>query len=125
MKHLELLIELYRALLKLRHSGSFFGFLWTLLNPTVYILIYWFVFSYVLQVGSANYYIFLITGFLGWNFTFGSLNLNSKAINQSKYLITKIAFPHELIVISNTLILLTDMIIAYAAFFILVLILSP
>lgn len=125
MKRLELLYELYRAFLKLRHSGSLLGFLWTLLNPAIYILIYWFVFSYIITVGMSCYFVFLITGFLAWNFTFGSLNINAEAINQSKYLITKIAFPHEIIIIANALIILTDMLIAYLAFFALTFFLAP
>ncbi|MFB7250239.1 ABC transporter permease [Microbacterium sp. NPDC056234] len=54
--------------LKVRYSTSFLGYLWSVLDPLVMSLIYWFVFTQVFQrsVGDEPYIIFLIAALLPW-----------------------------------------------------------
>ncbi len=100
-RYKDLCIELFWAFLKLRHAGSVLGLMWTLVNPVVYIATYWVVFSYMIPMGMENYHLFLIPGFLAWSFTLTALTSASESINQSKYLITKISFPNEILPIIN------------------------
>lgn len=112
----ELLWELSSAYLKLRHAGSVLGFLWTLLNPVFYIATYWLVFSYVIKMGMPNYPMFLIPGYLAWNFTFGGILSASESIIHGKHLITKIAFPTEILTLSSVLVSFIDFIISIVVF---------
>ncbi len=111
-KYRELGSELFITFLKLRHVGSILGVLWTLINPLIFIATYWLIFSYVLRMGIENYHLFLIPGYLAWNFTFGSIVNASESILNSRYLITKIAFPNELIVFSSIAVSLFDFILS-------------
>ncbi|MGF6821568.1 ABC-2 type transport system permease protein [Microbacterium sp. ZKA21] len=54
--------------LKVRYSTSFLGYFWSVLDPLIMSLIYWFVFTQVFQrsVGDEPYIIFLITALLPW-----------------------------------------------------------
>ena len=61
-----LIVELTKRDLKLRYRNSFLGFLWTLANPLVFMVVYTLVFSYFLKIGTANYPAFLVTGLLPW-----------------------------------------------------------
>ncbi len=123
-KRKELFAELFKTMLKLRHVGSLLGYLWTLLSPVLYIATYWFVFTYFVKMGIDSYPVFLIPGFLAWNFTLGAVIYSSESIIQSTYLITKVAFPNEILPLVNVGISLLDFIISLAFFF-LVLLLVP
>lgn len=112
----ELLWELSSAYLKLRHAGSVLGFLWTLLNPIFYIATYWLVFSFVIKMGMPNYPMFLIPGYLAWNFTFGGILGASESIIHGKHLITKIAFPTEILTLASVLVAFIDFILSVIIF---------
>jgi len=121
-KYRELASELFWTYLKLRHVGSILGFIWTLLNPLLYILTYWIVFSLIIRMGLENYPLFLIPGYLAWNFTFSAIINSSESILQSKELITKIAFPNEIIVLANVAVGFVDFIISLFIFTIVIII---
>ena len=124
-KYRQLASELFWTYIKLRHVGSVLGFIWTLLNPILYILTYWVVFSLIIKMGLQNYPLFLIPGYLAWNFTFSSIVNSSESILQSKDLITKIAFPNEIIVLTNVVVGFVDFIISLIIFSIVILIFYP
>ena len=54
--------------LKLKYRDSTIGFLWSLVNPLLLILVYSFVFSHILKGGIPNFWYFLLIGILPWNF---------------------------------------------------------
>jgi len=119
-RYRELLTQLFWTFVKLRHVGSVLGFFWTLLNPFLYIVTYWLVFSVFINMGLSNYPLFLIPGFLAWNFFATSLNNSSEAIINSKDLISKIAFPKEILVIINIAVPLFDFVIAITLYLIVI-----
>ncbi len=124
-KYRELASELFWTYLKLRHVGSALGFIWTLLNPILYILTYWIVFSLIIKMGLENYPLFLIPGYLAWSFTFSAIVNSSESILQSKELITKIAFPNEIIVLTNVAVGLVDFVISLLIFTVVIFIFYP
>ena len=109
-------------MLKLRHVGSMLGFLWTLLNPLLYIATYWVVFTLFIKMGMQHYVLFLIPGFLAWNFTLTALITSSESIIQSRYLITKIAFPNEILPLTSVGIPLLDYLISMIIYIVIILI---
>jgi homopolymeric O-antigen transport system permease protein len=108
-------------MLKLRHAGSKLGFLWTLLNPLLYIATYWVVFTLFIRMGMDKYPLFLIPSFLAWNFTLTALVTSSESIIQSRYLITKIAFPNEILPLTSVGIPLLDYIISMVIYIVIIL----
>ena len=115
-------MKLFKAMLKLQHVGSVLGYLWTLLNPILYIATYWVVFTLFVKMGMERYPLFLIPGFLAWNFTLTAIINSSDSIIQSTYLITKISFPNEIFPFTSVGISLFDYIISLILYFIAIII---
>jgi lipopolysaccharide transport system permease protein len=124
-RYRELIQGLFWTTLKLRYAGSVLGIVWSIINPILYIVTYWVVFSYILPMGLPDYPIFLIPGFLAWNFTLVSLLSASESIINGKHLITKIAFPLEILTLTSVLVYLFDFLIALSLFLVAVVILQP
>lgn len=61
-----LTVELVWRELKLRYRGTWLGFLWTLLNPLVFTVVYTLVFAYFLQIGIPKFPAFVLVGLLPW-----------------------------------------------------------
>ena len=53
-----------------RYRGSALGFLWTLVNPIMLMLVYTFVFKLIFKqkAKGAPFEVYLMTGILAWNF---------------------------------------------------------
>lgn len=66
VQHRWLIIELTKRELKLRYRNSVLGFLWTLVNPLVFMVVYTVVFSLFLRIGIERFPAFLISGLLPW-----------------------------------------------------------
>ena len=54
--------------LKQRYRGSVLGFLWTLLNPLLLMLVMWAIFSRVRRFDQEHYTLFLLAGLMAWLF---------------------------------------------------------
>ena len=52
VRYHELLVALVRKELKVKYKGSSLGFLWSLLNPLLYLAVFYYVFEVVLEAGS-------------------------------------------------------------------------
>jgi len=94
--------------LKLRYERSVLGFVWTLLNPAGMLAVYVVFFSLVVRLGVPRYPVFLLSGLLAWNFVARGMTGVSAAIWHNGYLINRVRFPHESLIISGMLSLLAD-----------------
>lgn len=97
----ELLLFLVRKELKVKYKGSFLGFLWSMLNPAVVLLVYYVVFKYFLKSAVPDFALYLFSGLLVWNFFSVSLNGSSGAIVGNAGIVKKVAFPREVLAISQ------------------------
>ena len=69
--------------LKVRYADSVLGYLWTVLDPLMMALVYWFVFTKIFtgrDVGAEPYILFLLMGLLPWNWTNGVMNDAARAL---------------------------------------------
>jgi len=82
--------------LKARYHGTFFGFLWTLLNPLLLTLTYTIVFSKVLRVDMPNFHVFVLAGVLPWLCFSSTITESSMSILTNGGLIRKVALPSEM-----------------------------
>ena len=87
-----------------RFAGSMGGFLWSLLTPLANLLIYIFVFSVVLKIrlkpmetGTDSFAVFFLAGLLPWGAFSEALSGASNLFVERAGLITKVAFPLELL----------------------------
>lgn len=96
-RYRELLGNLVRKELKVKYKNSALGFLWSLLNPILYLVVFWLVFEKVLGSGVPNFPIFLLAGLLPWNLFATSLGSATGSIVGNAGLVNKIYFPREIL----------------------------
>lgn len=88
--------------LKVRYKNSAFGFVWSLLNPLLMMVVLSVVFTLVFERSTPveNFPAFLIAGLIPWNFTSTSLSRAVNSVLENNGLIKKVFFPREVIPIS-------------------------
>jgi ABC-type polysaccharide/polyol phosphate export permease len=97
----DLLRNLVAKDLKLKYRGSVLGFLWSLVNPLVMILVYTFAFTYVLRVPTERFAFFVLIGVLAWTFFAGATLGSSNAIVDGGSLIKSVVFPRIILPVSG------------------------
>jgi ABC-type polysaccharide/polyol phosphate export permease len=96
-RHRELIGVLVGRQLKLRYRGSVLGFVWTLLNPLLLMLVYTLVFSVYFRVDIESYPAFLFTGLLPWIWFSSALQQGVTSILDGAGLVTRSQFPAEVL----------------------------
>ncbi|MEG2310403.1 MAG: ABC transporter permease [Clostridia bacterium] len=90
-----------------RYKGSFFGFLWTLLNPLLMLSVYSLVFQFIFKSGIENYSIYLFICLMPWNAFANSIGSGTTCVSNNAGILKKVYFPREIlplsVVISNTI----------------------
>ncbi|MDY0003643.1 MAG: ABC transporter permease [Polyangia bacterium] len=79
--------------IKLRHKGTYLGYLWWVLDPLFLLAIYYFMFKIVLRHGRPNYVLFLFCALLPWRWFSTSASEATLAIRSSAGLIKQVYFP--------------------------------
>lgn len=90
--------------LKIRYAGTLAGSLWSVVNPLITILVYWFVFSVGLKVrpmGEVPFILFFSIGLIPWTTFSEALTVNSNAIVGNTHLVKKMVFPTEILPLVN------------------------
>ncbi|GAA3594151.1 hypothetical protein GCM10022198_17430 [Klugiella xanthotipulae] len=89
---------LTRRDLKVRYSTSVLGYLWSILDPLVMSLIYWFVFTQVFDrsVGTEPYLVFLLTALLPWVWFNGAVSDSTKAFLKDVKLVRSLSLPRSI-----------------------------
>ncbi len=93
----ELLGNLVRSDLKGRYKDSLLGFLWTLLNPLLYLAVFTLVFTGFLRNTVPLYGIYLLSGLLAWNLFAQGLASATTSIVANGPLVQKVWFPREIL----------------------------
>jgi ABC-2 type transport system permease protein len=96
-RYRELLGNLVRKELKVKYKNSALGFVWSLLNPALYLCVFYVVFQLVLKAGIPNFAIFLLAGLLPWNLFSTSLGASCQSIVGNASLVGKVWFPREIL----------------------------
>lgn len=84
--------------LKVRYSTSALGYLWSVLDPLVMSIIYWFVFTQVFDrtVGEEPYIVFLICALLPWVWFNISVTDFTRAFKKDARLVRSTAIPRSI-----------------------------
>lgn len=92
-KYKDLIIQLVTRDLKLKYRRSFLGYLWSILNPLLIMLVMTIVFSHMFSKGISNFPVYLLTGRCLFEFTVSSTNQAMRAITGNSALIKKTYVP--------------------------------
>lgn len=121
-RYRELLVGLIRKELKVKYKDSSLGFFWSMLNPAMYLAVFYVVFQVILGSGIPYFAIYLLSGLLAWNLFSGSLTAATGSIVNNGSLVNKVYFPREILPLSTvganvvhfclqTLVLLTALVV--------------
>ena len=93
----EFLVLSVRTQLSLKYRNSTLGFLWSMLNPALYLVVFYIVFQLILENGIPSFAIFLLSGLLVWNlFSTGIAGATGSIVGGGP-LIKKVTFPREIL----------------------------
>ena len=101
---------------KVRYKRTLFGFLWVFINPIMQMLVIGFVFRLFIKEPIENYFLYLLSGLLVWNFFSLSMNKVTPSIVNERSLVKKAKFPREVIPISIILSNFVHLVIAFTLF---------
>jgi ABC-2 type transport system permease protein len=93
-----ILALLVRRDLKVRYAGSALGYVWSVLDPLLMSLVYWFVFVKIFQraVGYPPYILFLVIGQLMWAWFNGGVTGAVRALRAEAQMVRSSNVPREL-----------------------------
>lgn len=97
----ELLSGLVRKDLKVKYQGSVLGFLWSLANPLLVLVVYTFVLQVVLKTGIPQFGFYLLAGLLLWNAFSSAVGSASTAVVGNSGLVKKVRFPLSVLPLSS------------------------
>jgi ABC-2 type transport system permease protein len=97
LRYRELLANLVRKELRVKYKNSVLGFFWSMLNPALYLVIFWIVFTKFLGAAIPSFPIYLLSGLLAWNLWSGSLGGSVASLIGNANLVTKVYFPREIL----------------------------
>ena len=100
-RYRELLVNLTRKELKVKYKNSALGFVWSLLNPALYLVVFYLVFQVILQSGIPYFPIYLLSGLLPWNLFSTGLGGATSSITGNAGLVGKVWFPREILPLAS------------------------
>ncbi|MCX6123400.1 MAG: ABC transporter permease [Proteobacteria bacterium] len=89
LRQCDLVQTLVRRELSVKYRGSALGYLWSMVNPLLFMMVISFVFSHLVQ-GIPHYHLFILSGILFWNLTANSLLGGTLAIVNGGALLRKV-----------------------------------
>jgi ABC-2 type transport system permease protein len=92
-RYRDLVVTLVARDLKVRYRRSAIGFLWTMLQPLLMMLVFHLVFSALFRFNLPNYPIYALAGILFWNFFSQSIVASMNSLRGNAQLLQKLPVP--------------------------------
>lgn len=87
--------------MKVRYKNSVMGYLWTLLNPFAFALVYFIAFKVIMRVQMPNYSLFLLAGMFPWIWLTNAIMKATGSLRGNSSLIKKVSLPCAILPFSN------------------------
>lgn len=121
-KYRFLLEDLVTRDFKLKYRRSVLGFLWSILNPLLMMLVITAVFSNIFKSDIENFPVYYLCGFLIFNFVIEATNGALNSIVQAGYLIKKVYIPKYIFPLEKSSFALVNVLFSLVAVVIVILI---
>jgi ABC-2 type transport system permease protein len=100
-RYRELLVAFTRTELKVKYKNSILGFAWSMLNPALYLVVFYVVFQLILGSNIPNFPIFLLSGLLVWNLFSTGVGAATGSVVGNAGLVRKVALPREILPLAS------------------------
>lgn len=111
-----------KADLKSEVAGSYLNWLWWILDPLFFMLIYIFIASVVFKSSEPYFPVFVFIGLTVWDYFNKNINTSVKLVNNNRAIVTKIYIPKYILVLQKSFVNLFKMFISWILLFILMII---
>ncbi len=118
----DLIKELVSRDLKLKYRRSFLGYVWSVLNPLLVMLVLTLVFSTMFHRNIENYPVYLLTGRMLYDFLTASTNGAMKSVSGNASLLKKTYIPKYIFTVSKVTSCLVDFVLSLGALLVVMLI---
>ena len=101
--------------LKVRYRRSVIGFLWSMLQPLMLMMVFYFVFSHLFDLKGyniLNYPIFALAGILFWNYFQQSIIASMNSLKSNAHILQKLPVPMAVFPIATVLSGLVNLLLA-------------
>ena len=100
-KYFKFSIVMAKAQLKTEVANSYLNWIWWILDPISFMLIYIFVFGYVFKSREPHFAAFIFIGLTMWSFFNHTLTGSVKIIKRNKSLVSKVYFPKYILLLTE------------------------
>ena len=114
-KYKDLIAELVGRDLKLKYRRSFLGYVWSVLNPLLTMVVLAIVFTNLLGKKIENYPVYLLTGRMLYDFLKQSTNKAMKSVTGNASLLRKVYVPKYIFTLAKVTSCLVDTVFSLAA----------
>lgn len=115
MKYKDLIGELVSRDLKLKYRRSFLGYVWSVLNPLLIMLVLTVVFSTMFSKNIENYPVYLLCGRTLYDFLKASTNNALKSVTGNAQLLKKTYVPKYIFTLAKVTSCMVDMVLSFGA----------
>ena len=100
-----ILMLLVRRDLKVRYAGAFLGYIWSVLDPLLMSLMFWFIFTQIFprSVGFDPYILYLISGQMMWFWYQGAFPAAAHALQSESGMVRSTNVPREIWVLRTVI----------------------
>ncbi len=111
LRHKSLFVEMTLLRLKVRYKQSLLGWFWAVVPPLLLMVTYTLIFSNVIgfKTGDLPVALFIFSGLIPWTFFSASISTATTGIVTHRYLISRSAFPREIVPLSYVVSALFDL----------------
>ncbi len=88
-----------KSQLKAEVASSYLNWVWWILDPLCFMLIYTFIFGYVFNSREQYFSLYIFTGLTMWNFFSKTLKDSVKIVKNNKSIISKVYFPKHILIL--------------------------
>ncbi len=99
--HFNYAIEAAKSELKAEVANSYLNWIWWVLEPFCFMLIYTFIFGYIFNTREPFFSAFVFIGLTGWDFFNRNLTQSVKLIRNNKSVVEKVYIPKFILLISK------------------------
>ncbi len=101
--YFDLITILTHKELKVRYKSSFLGYLWSILHPLAFALVFFLAFKVVMRIQMEDYALFLIAGLFPWQWFSNSVTFSPTLFISNVSIIKKVNFPRDTLPFSMVL----------------------
>ena len=103
-----------KAQLKSEVANSYLNWLWWILDPICFMLIYTFIFGYVFKAKEPYFPIFIFIGLSMWDFFNRMINQSVRIVKTNKPIVSKVYLPKYILVLTKVWVNSFKMMISFA-----------